>query len=387
MQPTTFHLTGPDAVETDGSWRLSEAVGSLISGGLDAQVRVLRDGRSAGVTVVTLSNDHLRVAVVPTRGMGIHHVERDQFRFAWNSPITGPVHPAWVPIAEPSGLGWLDGFDELLVRCGLESNGAPEHDDRGVLRYPLHGRIANQPAHEAFLSYDASSEELCLTGIVHETRFLFQRLELRSELRIAPGSPTIRITDTVTNRAGTATSMQLLYHINFGAPLLEAGSRVVVPSRRIVPRDARAAEGIATWNEYEEPTAGFTEQVYFLEPLADASGRGCAVLTDAQEEHAAVVRFAADALPCFSLWKNTAAIEDGYVTGLEPATNYPNPKSFEERHGRVVAIPPEASATFEIELDFLTSASETADALKCAHDLQATAPTEVCDQPRADWCA
>ena len=46
---------------------------------------------------------------------------------------------------EPSGLGWLDGFDELLVRCGLESNGAPEFNPNGSLRYPLHGKIANMP--------------------------------------------------------------------------------------------------------------------------------------------------------------------------------------------------------------------------------------------------
>ena len=38
-------------------------------------------------------------------------------------------------MGEPSGLGWLDGFDELLVRCGLESNGAPEFDADGRVVY------------------------------------------------------------------------------------------------------------------------------------------------------------------------------------------------------------------------------------------------------------
>ena len=40
-------------------------------------------------------------------------------------------------------------------------------------------------------------------------------------------------------------------------------------------------------------------------------------------------------LPCFTVWKNTGAMEDGYVTGLEPATNYPNFKGFERQQGRV----------------------------------------------------
>ena len=39
----------------------------------------------------------------------------------------------WVPLTEPSGLGWLSGFDELMVRCGLESNGAPDFDDSGQM--------------------------------------------------------------------------------------------------------------------------------------------------------------------------------------------------------------------------------------------------------------
>ncbi|MGL4554233.1 MAG: aldose 1-epimerase family protein, partial [Gemmataceae bacterium] len=33
-------------------------------------------------------------------------------------------------------------------------------------------------------------------------------------------------------------------------------------------------------------------------------------------------------------------VEEGYVTGLEPATGYPNFKAFEREKGRVRTIPP-----------------------------------------------
>ena len=46
-------------------------------------------------------------------------------------------------------------------------------------------------------------------------------------------------------------------------------------------------------------------------------------------DRALALRFNRQELPCFTVWKNTAALEDGYVTGLEPATNFPNFKSFE----------------------------------------------------------
>ena len=41
---------------------------------------------------------------------------------------------------------------------------------------------------------------------------------------------------------------------------------------------------------------------------------------------AVVLRFHRDQLPGFTLWKNTAGPRDGYVSGLEPASNYPNPR-------------------------------------------------------------
>ena len=52
------------------------------------------------------------------------------------------------------------------------------------------------------------------------------------------------------------------------------------------------------------------------------------------------LRWSRQEMPCFTVWKNTGALEDGYVTGLEPATNYPNFKTFERQQGRVVVLPP-----------------------------------------------
>ena len=62
--------------------------------------------------------------VVPTRGMGIWRAVLGDLPLGWKSPVQGPVHPATSHWSGRTGLGWLDGFDELLVRCGLESNGA-----------------------------------------------------------------------------------------------------------------------------------------------------------------------------------------------------------------------------------------------------------------------
>src|SRR5262249_35489850 len=56
-------------------------------------------------------------------------------------------------------------------------------------------------------------------------------------------------------------------------------------------------------------------------------------------QRGALVRWNARELPCFTVWKNTQAEADGYVTGLEPATNFPYFKAHERSQGRVRTLP------------------------------------------------
>ena len=107
----------------------------------------------------------------------------------------------------------------------------------------------------------------------------------------------------------------------------------------MAPISHRAAEGIATLETFEGPAAGFAEQVYCYDLLGDAAGRTVTMLYNHAADRAIALRFNRQELPAFTVWKNTAALEDGYVAGLEPATNFPNFKSFERQHGRVVNLP------------------------------------------------
>ncbi len=77
-------------------------------------------------------------------------------------------------------------------------------------------------------------------------------------------------------------------------------------------------------------------------------------------DKAVVLRFRKDQLPAFTLWKNTAGLRDGYVTGLEPATNYPNKLPFEKARGRVVTLPPGGRYVVDLTFEVLASADEVA---------------------------
>lgn len=350
--------------------------------------RTLRGGLSDGVDVVEIDNGAICFSVLPTRGMGLGGLTlADGRSIAWRSPIRGPVHPQFVHLYDPSGLGWLDGFDEFLCRCGLESNGAPEFDAAGKLIHPLHGKIANRPARRVTVSFDDATREIVLTGEVDEARFLFAKFRLTTTIRTRLGESSLRIRDEVTNVGATAAEMQLLYHINFGGALLGEGARVVAPIEQLAPRNAHAAVDLDRWDVYAAPQAGFVEQVYFLRLAADADGDSQVLLRGRDRALGASVRANVGQLPCFTLWKNTAAVEDGYVTGLEPGTNYPNPRSFEQQQGRTVRLEAGQQQAFDVAVEAHATAAAVQDAEAAIARLQAGRTPQIHADPPAGWCA
>ncbi len=354
--------------------------------GYEVSKRRLRGGLCDGVDVVRVDNGRLEVEILPTRGMGIWKMALDGEEIGWHSPVRGPVHPSFVPLTEPSGLGWLEGFDEMLVRCGLESNGAPDFDERGQLIYPLHGRIANRPAHRVDISLDDSTGEITVTGVVEETRFHFSKLRLTSKLVTRVDEPEIRVWDQVENLSGSPAEIQLLYHINFGPALLGPGSQFVAPLKCVVPRNGRAAEAIKTWSEYAGEEAGYEEQVYFLELAAADDGRTKTMLKNADGTRGVSVCLNKNQLPCYTLWKNTITASDGYTTGLEPGTNFPNPRTYEGQQGRVVRLQPGGKADFELTLEAHKDSAEVEAAELAIAKLQAEVTPEIHDQPQPGWC-
>jgi hypothetical protein len=353
--------------------------------------RTLRGGLREGVEVIEVHNGALAFTVLPTRGMGLWRGEYRGQPLGWRAPVLGPVHPRHVNLAERGGLGWLTGFDEWLCRCGLASNGPPGEDawtDKAGRAHKevltLHGRIANQPAHyvEVRVNLDPP-HELMVVGHVEETGLFSPRLQLTTTYSTVPGSNRVVIHDVVENRGGTPAEMQMLYHCNVGAPFLEAGSRVLLPVRELAPRDARAVEGLATWDTYGPPTAAFAEQVYYADLLEDAHGRTLALLYNRAADHGLVLRMNRRELPCLSVWKNTAAAEDGYVTGLEPATNYPNLRTFERQRGRVVLLPPGGRWQATWSMDVHDNAAGVAAVQKEIATLQAHGPAVVHPGPVA----
>jgi hypothetical protein len=92
-------------------------------------------------------------------------------------------------------------------------------------------------------------------------------------------------------------------------------------------------------------------------------------------------------LPCITVWRNTAAVEDGYVTGLEPATNYPNFKTFERQQGRVRVLPLGGRWQCSWSIEALDTAAMVAGVLAEVVTLQAHGRATIHRTPQALFSA
>jgi hypothetical protein len=142
-----------------------------------------------------------------------------------------------------------------------------------------------------------------------------------------------------------------------------------------------------TFDTYPGPTPGFKEQVYCYDLLGDSAGRTLALLYNAAVDRGMALRWNRSELPCFTVWRNCAAVEDGYVTGLEPATNYPNFKAFERQQGRVRVLPPGGRWECSWSIEILDTAAGVTKALAEVVALQAPARPVIHPTPQPPFAA
>ena len=212
----------------------------------------LHGGKQEGVDLIVIDNGRMQITIVPTRGMGILHVVMGDLRLGWDSPVREVVHPKYINLEARGGLGWLEGFNEWLARCGLEWAGHPGPDrfvnnvgEPAEMNLTLHGKVANIPASEVEVIVEREPRaRIRVRGRVDERAFYGPKLELWTEVWTEPGSATFRIEDALTNRGAFEQEFQLIYHVNHGPPLLGPGARFSAAVGRVTPFNAHAAKDV-----------------------------------------------------------------------------------------------------------------------------------------------
>jgi hypothetical protein len=93
------------------------------------------------------------------------------------------------------------------------------------------------------------------------------------------------------------------------------------------------------------------------------------------------MKFSTRELPYLTLWKNTAAEGEGYVTGIEPGTNFPNNRRIERKLGRVPKLAPGASHSATLDFTVLPDKAAVEESAKRVASLQGKTPPVLENKP------
>lgn len=319
------------------------------------ETAVLDNGTGKGTRIAWINTGSLRYKIVLDRAMDIADAFYNQHSLAWLSHlgITAPQ-----PFSD-KGIDWIRTFGGgLLVTCGLTHIGGPEADEFG--ERGLHGQISNIPAEiESIIQPDpvAGKMKMSITGIIRQTHPLGVRLEMRRTISATLGKASIRIHDEVINKGNTTAPHMLLYHCNFGWPLVDEGTEIIWKGQWKSRESGESNKIFREGNRFRTCVApiddhnGGGEEAAFVDIVADSSGRCTAGIYNSNIGIALALRFEKVQLPWLTNWLHFGKGE--YVIGLEPGTNPPIGQAKAREEGQLIHLLPGESRIYDLEIEVL----------------------------------
>jgi hypothetical protein len=314
-----------------------------------ARQYILSSGKARGINAVDVKTcGGLNFTVLPDRGMDIAWTDFNGMALSFISK-TGVVSPAYY---DANGNEFLRSFyGGLLTTCGLTYMGASCTDEGEPLG--LHGRASNIPAEDVCVTNEWDKDEfiIIVRGKIRESSVFGENITLTREIKTKLGENKITINDRVENCGFESQPLMLLYHFNFGYPLIDEETELRLTENSVMARDKEAHIGIDKFNVFSKPIHKYSEQVFYHDLIPQEDGKVSASLYNKNLGAKGIevyVKFDKTQLPYFIEWKQMG--EGDYVVGLEPATWYPEGRSEARKRGELLYIAPGEVKEFEIEV-------------------------------------
>jgi hypothetical protein len=334
---------------------LEARVGRLEQIGGIRRFKLIEGTEAGGELIQVRTGGGLTYYVSPMRCLDISLTEFGSVPISWQSP-NGDVHPAYF---NANGLQWLrTAVGGLLMTCGLRQVGSPGEDKGESLG--LHGRIHHTPARQVSAqgTWLGDEYEMIISGVIEETMIFGEYLRLSREIQSRLGQNIIRIKDKLENIGFEPTPLMLLYHFNFGFPLMSEQTKILFPSQRVVSREAETP--LEGYDEWQKPTTGYQERVYYHEDIlksTDGQGWAAAIIQNPKfpvadggnRDLSVNLSWAIENLPRLVQWKMPGA--GVYVLGIEPANCYVEGRDKERERGTLVILEPGQSKSYELSLE------------------------------------
>ena len=294
----------------------------------------LADGRVRGVRAAEVyTGSGFRFQVLVDRGLDLGAAEHAGRPLAWLHPALGSPS-----LREPHGIGWLRTFGGgLVTTCGLDHFGPPDPEGEG---YGLHGRASHLPAENLRVRQEWRGDDYVLEieGETRQARLFGENLRLERRLSTRLGATSLVLEDRVTNEGFRPAPLAVLYHCNFGFPVVSPDSELLVRDLSVRPRDPAAAgrpRRAPPLRPARRPAS--PSRSSSTSRASDADGLASAAIVNRALGFGAFVRWRAAELPVLAHWKMTG--EGEYVCGLEPSTHAMTPDAPRAARERLAARP------------------------------------------------
>ena len=307
----------------------------------------LNEGWGRGVRATDINTGGgLQYTVLPDRGMDISLASFRGINLAYITYV-GEANPAFY---DSEGAGWLRTFGGgLLTTCGLTNFGPPCEDDGEHLG--LHGRISTAPARQfADLSgWDGNNYCIKVRGIVEDGVLFGTKMRLEREISSVMGQNLIRIQDKVTNFGNKPSPFTILYHMNFGYPLLSEDAEFIIEPSVTIPRDAEAISGFKEFKKFIKPQASYNEQVFYHTMKGDNDNIAEATIRNRTVKISVTVKINVKQLPYITQWKMMGSGE--YVLGIEPCNAPCKSRKALREENLLQFLQPGESTSFDLEVN------------------------------------
>jgi galactose mutarotase-like enzyme len=307
----------------------------------------LSDGWASGMRAADINTGNgLQFTVLPDRGMDISLASFKGVNLVYLT-CNGETHPAYF---EPEGIGWLRTYGAgLLTTCGLTYLGPPCTDEGEKLG--LHGRFSTIPACR-FSDLSGWEDEIYqykLKGTIEEGHLFGNKLRMEREITSLNGQNRIHIRDTVSNFGNRPSPYTILYHMNFGYPLLTEDAEFVIDPLDTQPRDIDAIKGFNEFKKFIEPQPDYREQVFYHTLKGDNNGETSVSLVNRKAGISVKITFNIQQLPYLNQWKMMGYGE--YVLGIEPSNVLCKSRNILREENSLPMLQPGESTTNNIEIE------------------------------------
>jgi len=307
-------------------------------------------GKARGVRAFDIKNGKgLELTVLADRCMDIPYLSYKGINIGFVSK-TGICAPEFY--VEDEFRGFLKNFNAgFLTTGGLTYMGSACEDEGRKLG--LHGPISNTPAENTSTSmkWIEDTAHIVVSGMMREACVFDEYIVLEREIRINSANNKLIICDKIENRGQKTETLMLLYHLNFGYPMLNANTKVDTDMDVIFPRDDVAEKGMDNSNNFEPPVVGYEEQVFF-HTMSDKSLNETTTLVSNPELGLTVsIKYDPTQLPWLNHWKCPRAGD--YALGIEPGNCHVGGRDRARKEGILKYIKPGEIQEFIIEIEIL----------------------------------